>query len=195
MKVDSGSYAAFTKHSPSSQVKAAKVIGVRLRPHTADAVSACTQVRVSRHLDTSTTTQVANIVVQHWKNQWFFLSEICMATPLPHCWHNSKKFYWSLKLTILWNFGNSCEELSWNHRTSTPIDVRRMVLLKEQYAESRKELLQVVLQSGLDENWRADSMVCYCKMRKVQSFFFLGGKTPNGRRCGEPFRGTVNPCG
>ena len=36
---------------------AAKVIDVKARLQTADAVSACTQVRVSRHLDTSTTTQ------------------------------------------------------------------------------------------------------------------------------------------
>ena len=58
MKVDSGSHAAFTKQGPSaSQMTAAKVIGVIERPDTADAVSACTQVRVSRHLDTSTTTQ------------------------------------------------------------------------------------------------------------------------------------------
>ena len=62
MKVDSGSYAAFTKHGPSSQMKAAKVIGVRVRPHTADAVSACTQVRMSRFLDTSTTTK--------WPKSW-----------------------------------------------------------------------------------------------------------------------------
>ena len=96
VKVDSGSYAAFTKHGPSSQMNAAKVIGVRVRPHTADAVSACTQVRVSRFLDTSTTTQ-------KWPKAWpnirrtsgFLLSEICMATPLPHCWHNSKQFYWT----------------------------------------------------------------------------------------------------
>ena len=58
MKDDSGSYAAFTKQGPSSsQMTAAKVIDVIARLRTADAVSACTQVRVSRHLDTSTTTQ------------------------------------------------------------------------------------------------------------------------------------------
>ena len=58
MKDDSGSYAAFTKQGPSaSQTTAAKVIGVIVRPQTTDAVSACTQVRVSRFLDTSNTTQ------------------------------------------------------------------------------------------------------------------------------------------
>ena len=67
-------------------------------------------------------------------------------------------------------FGKSCEELSWNHRASAPIDPRRMDLLREQYAESRKELMQVVLQAGLDENWRADSMECYSKSSRL----FLG---------------------
>ena len=63
-KDDSGSYAALTKQGPSaSQMTAAKVIGVTVRPHTGDAVSACTQVRVSRHLDTSTTTQ-------KWPKSW-----------------------------------------------------------------------------------------------------------------------------
>ena len=58
MKDDSGSYAALTKQGPSAlQMTAAEVIGVIARPHTYDAVSACVQVRVSRHLDTSTTTQ------------------------------------------------------------------------------------------------------------------------------------------
>ena len=57
-KDDSDSYAAFTKRGPSaSQTTAAKVMDVIVRPHTADTVSACTQVRVSRHLDTSATTQ------------------------------------------------------------------------------------------------------------------------------------------
>ena len=91
VKDDSDSYAAFTKQGRSaSQMTTAKVIGVIVRPHTADAVSACTQVRVSRHLDTSTTTQKCQ-KYGPTSNQWFFLSEICMATPLPHCWHNSKK--------------------------------------------------------------------------------------------------------
>ena len=54
--------------------------------------------------------------------------------------------------------------------------------------------MQVVLQSGLDEKWWADYMGCYCCLRNVQDFFW-NGKTPFERRCGEPFRGTVIPCG
>ena len=32
----------------------------------------------------------------------------------------------------------------------------------------------VLLQSGLDEKWSADSMECYCYLRKVQDFLRCG---------------------
>ena len=35
-------------------------------------------------------------------------------------------------------FGKSCEGSSWNHCTSTPIDPRQMVQLKEGYAEKKR---------------------------------------------------------
>ena len=62
-------------------------------------------------------------------------------------------------------FGKSCEDLSWNYSTSTPIDPRQMVLrvfpsIKEGTSAAR-------LQSGLDEKWWADSMECYCCLRNV----------------------------
>ena len=52
----------------------------------------------------------------------------------------------------------------------------------------------VLLQSGLDEKWWADSLKCYCYPGHVQDLL-ANGKTPYERRCGEPFRGTVIPCG
>ena len=85
VKDDSGSYAVFTEQgSSASQMTAAKVIDVTAgRPgcagQPADAVSAYTQVkmedahktieiskvRMPRHLDSSTTTQMAKIMVQY----------------------------------------------------------------------------------------------------------------------------------
>ena len=79
MKDDSGSYTVFTEQeSSASHMTAAKVMDVIARlpgcaGQAADAVSACTQVKVeddltlfknskigmSRHLDSSTTTQMA----------------------------------------------------------------------------------------------------------------------------------------
>ena len=85
MKDDSGSYAVFTEQgSSASQMTAAKVMDIISRlpgcdGQAADAVSACTQVKMedapqiignskigmSRHLDSSTTTQMAEIMVQY----------------------------------------------------------------------------------------------------------------------------------
>ena len=77
VKDDSGSYAVFTEQgSSASQMTAAKIMDIISRlpgcdGQAADAVSACTQVkmedahRMSRHLDSSTTTQMAKILVQY----------------------------------------------------------------------------------------------------------------------------------
>ena len=85
VKDNSGSYAVFTEQgSPASQMTAAKITDIISRlpgcdGQAADAVSAYTQVKngrrsqiienskigVSRHLDSSTTTQMAKIMVQY----------------------------------------------------------------------------------------------------------------------------------
>ena len=85
VKDDSGSYAVFTEQgSSASQMTAAKVMDIISRlpgcsGHADDAVSACTQVKngrwsniiensqigMSRHLDSSTTTQMSKIMVQY----------------------------------------------------------------------------------------------------------------------------------
>ena len=70
-------------------------------------------------------------------------------------------------------FGKAYDELSWNHCKSTPHRSETNGIADKQYAESRKALMQVVLQSGLDEKWWADSMGCYCCLRNVQDFFFF----------------------
>ena len=50
----------------------------------------------------------------------------------------------------------------------------------------------VLLQSGLDEKWWADSMECYCSLRSVQDSL-ADGKTHHERRFGEPFKGPIIP--
>ena len=52
----------------------------------------------------------------------------------------------------------------------------------------------MLLQSGLDEKWWADSMECYCYLRNIQDLL-SDGKTPHERRFGRPFNGSVIPCG
>ena len=64
-------------------------------------------------------------------------------------------------------FGKSCEELSWNHCTSTPHRSETNGI--ERAACTVKEgASAVLLLSGLDEKWRADSMECYTYLRNIQ---------------------------
>ena len=52
----------------------------------------------------------------------------------------------------------------------------------------------VLLQSGLDEKWWAESIGCYCYLRNVQDLL-SDGKTPDERRFGEPLKGPMIPFG
>ena len=48
----------------------------------------------------------------------------------------------------------------------------------------------VLLQSGLNESWWADSMECYTYLRNATDLSF-DGKTPYERRFGQPFEGPI----
>ena len=52
----------------------------------------------------------------------------------------------------------------------------------------------VLLQSGLDENWWADSVECDTHLRNMQDLL-SDGKTPYERRFGKPFNGPIIPFG
>ena len=52
----------------------------------------------------------------------------------------------------------------------------------------------VLLQSGVNESWWADSMECYTYLRNVTDLL-SGGKTPYERRFGQPFNGPIIPFG
>ena len=52
----------------------------------------------------------------------------------------------------------------------------------------------VLLQSGLNESWWADSMECYTYLRNVTDVL-SDGKTPYERRFGQPFKGPIIPFG
>ena len=77
--------------------------------------------------------------------------------------------------------GKSCEDLSWNHRTSTP---------HRSETNGIAERAVVLQQSGLDEKRWADSTECSCYLRNVQNLL-ADGKAPDERRFGDPFKGPV----
>ena len=52
----------------------------------------------------------------------------------------------------------------------------------------------VLLQSGLDENWWADSVEWFTHLRNMQDLL-SDGKTPYERRFGKPFKGLIIPFG
>ena len=68
-------------------------------------------------------------------------------------------------------FGKACEDLSWNHCTSTPHRSQTNGIAGRAVRRVKEGISAVLLQSGLDENWWADSMECntYLLTEMVQS--------------------------
>ena len=90
--------------------------------------------------------------------------------------------------------GKSCEEVSWNHCALTPHRSETNDIAKRAVRRVKEGTSAVLLQSGLDENWWADSMECYTCLRNVQDLL-SDGKTPYERRFGMPFNRPVIPFG
>ena len=74
-------------------------------------------------------------------------------------------------------FGKFCEELSWNHCTSTPHTSETNGIAERAVCRVKEGTSAVLLQSGLDQEWCADSMECYCYLRNIQDLL-SDGKTP-----------------
>ena len=91
-------------------------------------------------------------------------------------------------------FGKACEDLSWNHCTSTPHRSETNGIAERAVRRVKEGTSAVMLQSGLDEKWWADSMECYTYLRNIQDLL-SDGKTPYERRFGEPFKGPIIPFG
>ena len=90
-------------------------------------------------------------------------------------------------------FGKACENLSWNHCTSTPHRSETNGIAERAVRRVKGGTSAVLLQSGLNESWWADSMECYTYLRNVTDL--SDGKTSYERRFGEPFKGPIIPCG
>ena len=91
-------------------------------------------------------------------------------------------------------FGKACEDLSWTHCTSTPHRSETNGIAERAVRRVKEGTSAVLLQSGLNESWWADSMECYTYLRNVTDLL-SDGKTPYERRFGQPFKGPIIPFG
>ena len=93
-------------------------------------------------------------------------------------------------------FGKACEDLSWNHCTSTPHRSETNGIAERAVRRVKEGTSAVLLQSGLDEKWWTDSMECYTYLRNIQDLL-SDGKTPYDieRLFGEPLEGPIIPFG
>ena len=91
-------------------------------------------------------------------------------------------------------FGKACEDLPWNHCTSTPHRSQTNGIAERAVRRVKEGTSAVLLQSGQDEKWWADSMECYAYLRNVTDLL-SDGKTPYERRFGQPFNGPIIPSG
>ena len=86
----------------------------------------------------------------------------------------------SFTLTIPWEFGKACEDLSSNHCTSTPHRSETNGIAERAVRRVKEGTSAVLLQSSLNESWWADSMECYTYLRNVTDLL-SDGKTPYER--------------
>ena len=91
-------------------------------------------------------------------------------------------------------FGRACEDLSWNHCTSTPQRSETNGIAERAVRRVKEGTSAVLLQACLNESWWADSMECYTYLRNVTDLL-SDGKTPYERRFGQPFKGPIIPFG
>ena len=64
-------------------------------------------------------------------------------------------------------FDKACEDLFWNHCTSTPHGSETNGIAERAVRRLKEGTSAVLLQSGLNKNWWADSMECYTCRRNV----------------------------
>ena len=89
-------------------------------------------------------------------------------------------------------FGKACEDVSWNHCTTTPHRSETNVIAERAVRRVKEGTSAVLLQLGPNESCWADSMECYTYLRNVTDLL-SDGKTPYERRFGKPFEGPIIP--
>ena len=114
--------------------------------------------------------------------------EVCKSSWNPR--GNQKSFYTDNSL----EFGKACEDLSWNHCTSTPHRSETNGIAERAVRRVKEGTSAVLFAIGSNESWWADSMECYTYLRNVTDLL-SDGKMPYERRFGQPFKGPIIPFG
>ena len=133
------------------------------------------------------------IVVQDLATQWI-QSYPCKTKTSQETQRSMQKFLeTNRKPEVIYSdnsleFGKSCEDLSWNHCTSTPHRSETNGIAERAVRRVKEGTSAVLLQSGLDEKRWADSMECYTYLRSIQDLL-SDGKTPYERSFGKPCEG------
>ena len=139
------------------------------------------------------------VVVQDLATQWI-QSHSCQTQTSQETQKSLMKFLDPTRKPKVSHTDNSlefrkfCEELSWNHCTSIPHRSETNGIAERAVRRVKEGTSAVLLQSGLNESWWADSMECFTYLRNVQDLL-SDVKTPYERRFGEPFKGPVIPFG
>ena len=139
------------------------------------------------------------VVVQDLATQWI-QSYLCKTKTSQETQKSLMKFLESTRKPKVIHtdnsleFGKSCEEISWNHCTSTPHRSETNGIAERAVRRVKEGTSAVLLQFGLGNEWWADSMECYCYLRNIHHLL-PDGKTPYERRFGMPFNGPVIPFG
>ena len=119
------------------------------------------------------------VVVQDLATQWI-QSYPCKTKTSQETQRSLQKFLeptWKPKVIYTDNslkFGEACEDLSWNHCTSTPHRSETNAVAGRAARRIKEGTSAVLLQPDLDEKWWASG--CYCFVRNVQDLL-SDGKT------------------
>ena len=84
------------------------------------------------------------------------------------------------------DFGKASEDRQWNHCASTPHRRETNGTAERAVRRVQEGTSSILLQSGLDEQWWADSLDCCCFLRNVQDLS-SDEKTSHARRFEEQF--------
>ena len=139
------------------------------------------------------------VVVQDLSTQWSH-SYPCRTKTSQQTEKSSRKFFEpKVKPEVIHaddslECGKACEDQSWNPCTSTLHRSETNCIAERAVRRVKGGPSAVLLQSGLDEKWWADSVQCYSYLRSVQDLL-SDGKTPYEQRFGEPLSGPMIPFG